>query len=140
MSKLPDFNSLFLNQLARALEARRKSLGHRGKLTWSTKQPDDFEWLTVNFAPLIGHYCIFQFVQDNRSYVYVRSRNRVNRGKLLFAMENFALVNNGAGIVEAMETTIADSGKLQSDFSHAAVEAIRFAWARVQIRIATDLA
>ena len=125
--------------ISRRLAARRKALKHHGELKWETKQPDDFEWLTVNFTPLVGDYCIFQFVEDNRVCIFVRSQKRANRGKILLAIEDIKIVDNSGDIVDAMETTIANSGSLQSVSSSEAVVAIRAAWSKVEVRVVDDL-
>lgn len=133
MSNLPVFGSPFLNHLSQRIAARRKSLKYHGKLNWETVQPDEFEWLSVDFTPLVGHYCVFQFVEDNRVSVYIESKKRVNRGAILLAIENITIVDNAHDIVDAMETTIVESSRMPSDDSSAVVRA---AWGRLEVRVA----
>ena len=139
MSKLPVFESKFLNQLSNELAARRKALKYHGELSWETKQPDDFEWLTVNITPIVGNYCIFQFVEDNRVCIFVRSKNRSNRGKVLLAIENINVVDNAQEIMAAIMVTIKESNNLQSASTHEATRKIRDAWSRVKICVRKGL-
>lgn len=139
MSELPVFNSPFLKHISDRIGRRRKAIRRSGKLSWETKQPDDFEWLTVYVTPLVGDYCIFQFVEDNRVSIFVRSRRRANRGKILLAIEDIKVIDNAHEIVNAMETTIAESGMLQPGNLQEADNVIRAAWANVEVRVANDL-
>ena len=99
MANLPEYSSRFLNSVCRRLAARRKSLSHRGKLTWETEQPDEFEWLSVYFDPYSGNYCIFQFAESNHISIYVRSKRRKDRGKVLLAIEGMQVVDNADAII-----------------------------------------
>jgi hypothetical protein len=109
VSTFPMFASSFLNQICHELATRTKALRRHGKLIVETKQPDDFEWLALTFIPLIGDCCIFQFVEDCRASLFVRSRNKVNRGKVLVKIEDIRVINNGHAIIKAIETTIASA-------------------------------
>jgi hypothetical protein len=136
---LPNFHSAFLQHICRRVGARRKALRYHGTLTWETTQPDDFEWLSVYFAPLVGNYAIFQFSEDNRVSIYIRKSGRRLRGKVLLAIEDIRLVDNPKAIVGAMETTITQSWRLDTASEEEnAVETIRRAWADASLRIAED--
>jgi hypothetical protein len=134
VANLPTFNSAFLIHLSRRIEARRKAIKHKGNLTWETKQPDDFEWLSVYITPFTGDHCIFQFVEDNRVYIYVRSKRNANRGKILLEIEDITIIDNAHAIVDAIEVTIYRSHALQSEHAQEAVNAIRAVWADLEIR------
>lgn len=135
MVMFPVFKSAFLNRLCRQLEARSKAIKHHGDLTWETKQPDEFEWLTVYVKPVVGHPSIFQFVEDNRACVFVRSRDRRNRGKILFQVRDVKLIDNAQMIVEAVEATITNSTGLRSEERATASNLIRAAWSNVEARV-----
>lgn len=135
---LPSFRSEYLSNIARRFEQRRKALRHQGKISWDTKQPDEFEWLTVKFIPLLGNYCIFQFAERNRAWIYVRSKRRANRGKVLFSIENVTLFDNAAGIINAAEITIAHSEGLLADNPTYAASVIRETWRELEVRLAKD--
>lgn len=104
-SNFPSFDSRFLNGVSRQFERRRKALSYVGELTVETEQPDYFEWLSINIKTFAGHYVIFQFVEDNRVDIYVRSSRRRDRGKVLFELRDVKLVDNSQAIVESCEKT-----------------------------------
>ena len=138
MADLPVFKSKFLKKVSERIAARRKALKYFGELTWVTQQPDDFEWLTVKFAPFVGHYCIFQFVEDNRVSVFVRSKRRCDRGKVLLAIEDVTIANDSRSIVDAVEATIVASRFWESNNSQDGVSRIRAEWSRLAVRITKD--
>ena len=131
----PKFKSTFLDNIFHALNTRTKTLNHRGRLTWETIQPDDFEWLAVCFDPLVGHPSIFQFVEDNQVHVFIRSRSKFNRGKILFKIQGMHVVDNGHAIVSAIESTIDNSREFGSREEHLAANSIINAWSAVEVRI-----
>lgn len=104
-------------------------------MTWETTQPDQFEWLTVYFKAVVGHYLIFQFVEDNRVSVFVRSRARSNRGKLLLEIRDIKLVDNAQKIVGAVEATVVHSNELGWDDQPTGRELILAAWSQVEARV-----
>lgn len=138
MTELPTFKSPLLNNICRRLEARGKALKHQGKLTWETKQPDEFEWISVYFTPVVGHYVILQLVEDNRATVFVRCSGRKRRGKILLELKDINLISNADAIVEAFEATISQSISLSIDEESEAAELICEAWANTQIQITED--
>lgn len=138
MADLPVFRSQFLNHIAERLANRRKALKRHGELAWETQQPDDFEWLTVNFTPLVGNYCVFQFIEDNRVNVFVRSKTRHRRGRVLLAIKDITIVNNARRIVDAVEATIGASEFLELNNLHNRADGIRDAWSRLEVRIAKE--
>jgi hypothetical protein len=101
----PHFESAFIDRLSRQFEKRCKAISYFGKLGFETKQPDDFDWLTIKFYSFGGHYLILQFVEDNRLSLFVRSSRRRDRGKILLALEDIILIDNSKLIVEAFEST-----------------------------------
>jgi hypothetical protein len=136
MTAFPIFRSPFLNHICQHLAVRSKALQHQGKLTWETKQPDDFEWFTVYFTPVVGHYLIFQFAEDNWVCIYIRSRHQRNRGKILLEIEDIKIIDNASQIVEAIERTVSLSHNMMKpeNLSEAAMM-IRAAWARLEVRV-----
>jgi hypothetical protein len=138
MAKFPFFKSTFLDNVCRQFEARSKALKHHGKLTFETQQPDEFEWLTVNFTPFVGHYLIFQFLKGNQACVCVRSRSRKNRGKVLGELRDLVLIDNARMIIEAIENTISLSSQISSDghptHNNSLIMAV---WSKVQMHVLT---
>lgn len=132
--KIPEFESAFLDQVCRQIEKRTKAWKKYGDYSWETLQPDDFEWLTLNFAPHVGNYVIIQFVEDNRVSLFIRSSRRHDRGKILFESVDNKVVNNAVAIVEAIETTIVNSTTIESDSSSVSEEEITRAWNAVLLR------
>jgi hypothetical protein len=135
MAKFPTFKSPFLNHICQQLAARGKAIKHSADLKWETKQPDEFEWLTVNITPVVGHYTVFQFTEDNLGSLYVRSKSRADRGKILLQIKNINLIDNAAGIVEAIETTVNNSRALKTQQRSEANQEIRAAWSNVEMRV-----
>jgi hypothetical protein len=136
MAMFPEFKSPFLNGICRELEKRSKAIKYRSnKFTCEANQPDDVEWLTLNITPYVGNYTIFQFMDGNHGWVYVRSKGRKDRGKILFELKEIRLVENASGIVSAVETTIDCSCRFDSDRRIEATDTIRAAWSDVEVRI-----
>src|SRR5438552_2817327 len=102
----PCFRSVFLNHCCQAFTARNKALSHRGCFTYHSDPEDSFEWLTINYQPLVGPYVIFQIIEDHRVNLFLRSNRKHNRGKVLLAMENLTVVRNPSLLVEAFERTL----------------------------------
>ena len=135
---LPSFRSHFLDNICRELAARAKALRRHGQLTWETQQPDEFEWFTACFKPLVGHYCVFQFDEDNQVNVFVRSRDRRNRGKVLFQLLGIKVVDNAEFVVAAMEATIISSGGFETTNEPIAAGLVRSCWSRIEVRLDKD--
>jgi len=135
MTWLPTFESTFLNGICRRIEARGKALKHQGKLTWETKQPDDFEWISFYFEPILGHYIICQLSEDNRASIFIRDRSRARRGRVLLAIKETILFDNCIAVVSALETTIAQSKMFFIEKQPEALERIRTTWSDLQVRI-----
>ncbi len=135
MKNVPRFRSIFLTDISHELALKRKSLRRRGVLTWETIQPDEFEWLTVKITPYVGNHCIFQFVEDNRVCIFVRSKKRQDRGKVLLRIEDLKIVSDSESVFAAIDTTISRSIDLHSGSAGSALAGIREAWEGLAVRV-----
>lgn len=135
--RFPQFKSQFLDRLCREFERRSKSIRHKATFTFETKQPDEFEWLALNCRCIGGPYVVFQFVEDNRVSVYIRSSGRRDRGKVLFALEGLSVVGNSEAIVLACKDTLDSSYALARDLEDSGnADRIRSIWRQVAVKIA----
>ena len=137
-SRLPTFDNNFLNRLCRQIEKRTKALKHHGSLRWETTQPDEFEWVTISFDALCGPWITFQFVEDNRVSIFLQSKGRKDRGKILLALEDIKVVDSAKLIVEAIEETIRRSTELLQNNEVELKEKITKSWENLRIQIHAD--
>jgi hypothetical protein len=128
-----------LNNACCGFAKRRKALAHHGTLGFDSDPRDTFEWITIGIRPLVGPALILQLAEQNWVSLYLRSRRRENRGKVLLAIEGLTVADNAQSLVATVEWTMTMSLKYTDQTPNQVVsDEISARWRRLAIRRVED--
>lgn len=132
----PAFQSVFLNDVCRALKARQKAIMYHSTLTFESGLENSFEWIELRIRSGAGPYVVFQFMEDHGLHLLIRSHKARNRGKILLAIEDLVLFGDADRIVEFLEWTIAEAHCFCDGLPHVErAESIAGKWKQLSARI-----